>query len=101
MADDENEAGVFQKTGETADKLTNGIIKLIGSVAQPVKQVAGNGLKRVAQGASSAAESLEKTPANLKKKADRLEQKAKELREEADFIKFLDADLEGGNDADA
>ncbi len=95
----ENENGIFQKTGETADKLTNSIIRLIGSVAPKVQQVTGNGLKKVAQGASSAAENLEKTPANLRKKADRLEQKAKELREEADFIKFLDADLEGGNDA--
>lgn len=101
MADDENEAGVFQKTGETADKLTNGIIKLIGSVAQPVKQVAGNGLKRVAEGASSAADNLEKTPANLRKKADRLEEKVEELRDEAKRLEELDADLEGGNDADA
>lgn len=92
------EDGIFQKTGETADKLTNSLIKFIGSVAPKVQQVTGNGLKKVAKGASSAAENLEKTPANLRKKADRLEEKAKELREEADFIELLDDDLEGDND---
>lgn len=95
----ETETGIFQKTGETADKLTNSLVRLIGSVAPKVQQVTGNGLKKVAEGANSAAESLEKTPANLRKKAERLEEKAKELRFEAENIEFLDADLEGGNDA--
>lgn len=98
-AETEAENGVFQKTGEAADKLTKGIIRLIGSVAPKVQHVTGNGLKKVAEGASSAAENLEKTPANLRKKAERLEEKAEELRDEARRLEELDADLEGGNDA--
>lgn len=86
MAETETETGIFQKTGETADKLTNGLVRLIGSVAPKVQKVTGNGLKKVAEGANSAAQNLEVTPESMRRKAQKLREKADLLEDRAEAL---------------